>query len=250
MHHSTWSSRPSWIRELRKHLNLDCKKLMSGLRLSGPSRCYFSQPNTLCPKQRAQDVTKKGVHKLAIQNQVAKSSKASPIWPSPVRLQQAVLSPGHASASFPTASPADARTGPARRCTWALCCCSFSMGPTLLAYAYQRSLCLPKGVDRCLTSWPQAAYLVDAQNRENLEPAHIGRDDAFHHGCPLLDVGKSAFGSVPQHSLKLSSPCRHLPCRFYPCPSSLNIINGFESLLPQKERHGHALTLCALVRTQ
>jgi hypothetical protein len=81
------ASRPSWIRELRKHLNLDCNKLMSGLRLSGSSRCYFSQPNTLCPKQRAQNVAKKGVHQLANQNQVgAKGSKASPIWPSPVRL--------------------------------------------------------------------------------------------------------------------------------------------------------------------
>ena len=41
--------------------------------------CYFSQPNTLCPKQRAQNVVKKGVHQLANQNQVAKGSKASPI---------------------------------------------------------------------------------------------------------------------------------------------------------------------------
>jgi hypothetical protein len=36
---------------------------------------YLSHPNTLCPKQREQNVAKKGVHHLAIQNQVAKSSK-------------------------------------------------------------------------------------------------------------------------------------------------------------------------------
>src|SRR5260370_19464309 len=43
----------------------------------GPD-AIFSQPNRLCTKQGAQDVAKKGVHQLAIQNQVAKSSKSQP----------------------------------------------------------------------------------------------------------------------------------------------------------------------------
>jgi hypothetical protein len=81
---------------------------------------------------------------------------------------------------------------------------AWSLSPALSIYEMQlipaRHRCsltekkFARGVKKRL---PQAAYLVDAQNRDILERVELERDSAFQYGRLLLDAGRGAFRSVP-----------------------------------------------------
>jgi hypothetical protein len=78
---------------------------------------------------------------------------------------------------------------------------------------------------------PQAAYIVDAQNRDILERVELERDSAFQYGRLLLDAGRGAFRSASPTSCEEESmlvlPCSHSPFRSRPGTSLLDFNQRF-----------------------
>jgi hypothetical protein len=78
---------------------------------------------------------------------------------------------------------------------------------------------------------PQAAYIVDAKNRDILERVELERDSAFQYGRLLLDAGRGAFRSVSptfcEEESMLVLPCSHSPCRSRPGTSLLDFNQRF-----------------------
>jgi hypothetical protein len=87
---------------------------------------------------------------------------------------------------------------------------------------------------------PQAAYIVDAQNRNILERVELERDSAFQYGRLLLDAGGVHSDQCPRHSVKKNRCWFSLAAirlaDLVPVPRCSILINGFESLPAQEER--------------
>ena len=86
---------------------------------------------------------------------------------------------------------------------------------------------------------PQAAYLVDAQYRANLDRGRFEVTMLFIAAATCWTWTRAHLNQCPRHSLNnRRRPTLAAICLvdLIPRPSSLNFINGCESLLPQEER--------------